>query len=150
MRSSIGCGAILAASCAGCCCGRLPTFGFGPEVDEAAIHARLIAAPFVVDGLCTTEAHCEAVQSAEIEVVPVGWNPLTGSVTALVAVEASCSPSTALHEQLQPIVCSGVVGAWKDGETAAWAVTEWAWTHLPPSGLPRGAPSGGGGDWDWD
>lgn len=148
-RSSIGCVSILTASCCGCCCGRLPTFGFGPHVDEAALADDVRAHPFIVDSLCTTEEHCQAVQGADVTAVPVGWNPLTGSVTALVWVEATCTPSTALHERLEPIVCRGLLGGWLDVDSSAWHVTEWALTHLPPDDLPRGtdAPDV---DWDWD
>lgn len=152
MRASFGCVSILLASCCGCCCGRLPTFGLFPELDEAAILADLKAKPFVVDHLCTTEATCLAVQDAEIEVMPVSWNPLTGTTMALIAVEAQCVASTNLLERAQPFVCKGVLAALgvRDPSGAlVITVTEETLLGLGPSGHGRGY-TGGGGDWDWD
>lgn len=139
-------------SCCGCCCGRIPTFGLGPELDDAAILAELRAKPFVVDHICTTEATCEVVDDATIRTMPVGWNPLTGTVVALVEVEATCRASTSLIERTQPFVCRGVLAAVgvpdPDGVLRVM-VTEETLLGLESMGEPRGASSGGG-DWDWD
>ena len=145
MRPSVGFVSILLASCCGCCCCRVPTFGLGPAVDEAAIAAELRRQPLVVDQLCRTEARCEVVEDAEIAVVPVGWNPLTGTVTALVAVEARCTASTSLAERAEPFVCAGLLAAAAGGGVVE--LTDETLFVLPSPGVPRG---GGGSDWDWD
>lgn len=146
MRLHVGCVPVLIASCCGCCCCRVPTFGLGPAVDEAAIVAELRRQPLVVDQLCRTAARCEVVEDAEVEVVPVGWNPLTGTVTVLLTVEARCAPSSALHERAEPFVCAGLLGAALT--EGAVELTRETLFILP---VPEGEGAGGGGsDWDWD
>ncbi len=155
MRPTIGCTTILLVSCAGCCCGRIPTFGLWPDVDEAAIRDAVRADAFVVDHVCTTEQRCHAVRDAEIAVLPVGWNPFTGTVTTVVAVEATCTPSDDPVEQAAPLLCAGtlgVVGAASGGALIFGGLTE-DWMFFTTSGVrPRTLPSeyGGGGDFDWD
>ncbi|MFN7144660.1 MAG: hypothetical protein ACK4YP_12860, partial [Myxococcota bacterium] len=145
-------------ACCGCCCGRIPTFGLWPDLDEAEVAAAVKAAPIVVDHLCARDLTCVAVEDAEVDVVPVSWSPFTGDVVALVHVEATCRPEEGLAEALEPLVCVGVLAA-------AYAVTDEGLEllHVTEETLGGGAPSGrtleeaspaydggGGGGFDWD
>ena len=113
--------------------------------------ADLKAKPFVVDTICTTEATCLAVQDAQIEVMPVSWNPITDTTMALITVEAQCLSSTNPLERAQPFVCAGVLAVVQSVDPTGITrqiVTEETLFGLPPSGHGRGYE--GGGDWDWD
>ncbi len=153
MQTRVGCLAIIVAGCAGCCCGRLPTFGLWPEVEPAAIRADLLSRPHVVQKLCRVDQVCSVVSDAEIEVVPVSWNPLTGTVVSLVAVEATCQPSTELAQALEPIACAGVLAAVASEAATGLLVHQYVcsdtwWGIDVDTSSPSSA--GGGGDWDWD
>ncbi len=143
---------VLTIACCGCCCLRIPTFGFYPEIDEAAVVAELKAKPFVVDHICETEATCAVVEGATVEVMPVSWNPFTGTVVALVQTEALCQPSDKLLERLEPFLCKGLLAVIQTSSPSgppSLEVTEETLFGGPSVGGPRGTSSGGG-DFDWD
>lgn len=145
--SRIGCFALVLASCCGCCLLRVPTFGFGPALspeEEARLRAALLAAPAEVTRLCRPDLTCEVVEDATFEVVPVGWDWVSGETVVLVEVEARCTASTDPLQRAEPFLCAGVLGA-AVAPGAAWVTFD---TILPTD--PSYVPSGGGGDWDWD
>lgn len=169
MPRTIGCTAILLASCSGCCLLRIPTFGLGPEVDEAAVRQHLIDTPLLVDGLCKAEARCLAVEGAEVEVVPVAYDWLFGETQVLVGVDAWCTPVQSLQERVEAVVCKGILGGGvfpgaspgthpygrdvvPDGSAPpdVWLSPDVYLPTAPDSAHPTGAHGDGGGDWDWD
>lgn len=153
MRGSCGLVAsIVLFGCVGCCCGRLPTFGLGPEVDEAELAARVRAEPLVIDHICRAGEDCVAVEDAEVRVWPASWSPFDGEVVAVLEVEATCTPREGLTE---PLLCAGTLAAvWHvadDGTRTLAYVTEDTLLAGEPSGLTYEAwlaTSGEGGDWD--
>lgn len=148
MRTTVGCGAILMVSCCGCCCFRVPTFGLWPDVDESAIQAELLARPIVVDHLCMPDERCEVVTGADIDVVPVGWNPFTGTVVSLVAVEARCTSDPKLVDILKAFTCAGVLAA--VGTRSPLGVQHEYLTWDTDFGIDMSSTSGGGSDHDHD
>ena len=167
MPRTIGCTAILLASCGGCCLLRVPTFGLGPEVDEAEVRAELVDTPLLVDGLCKAEARCLAVDGAEVEVVPVAYDWLFGETQVLVGVEARCRTVPSLQERVEAVVCAGVLGGMAfpgagpgghpygrdvtpDGSAppSVWLTPDVYLPMTPDEAHPSVSP--GGGDWDWD
>lgn len=150
MASRVGVVAVLVAGCAGVCCCRVPTLGLWPEVDASEVRARLLERPAVVRRLCRADLECEAVEGVEVEVVPVGYNPLTGTVVSLVAVEATCRAPAGLGQVVEPLVCAGVVAA-VGGLVAGGSATDFVTSDtLWGVDLDDPAASTGGGDWDWD
>lgn len=166
---TIGCTAILLASCGGCCLLRIPTFGLGPEVDEALVRADLAETPLLVDGLCEVEARCLALEGADIEVVPVAYDWMFGETQVLVGVEARCRPVDSLLERVEAVVCKGVLGGGvfpgagpgghpygrndaPDGSAPpdAWFTPDAYLPVAPDSVHPTAASGQSGGDFDWD
>lgn len=138
-------------SCAGCCLLRIPTCGLWPEIDETKLKAKVHASPIVVDHLCRRGEDCVAVEDADLRAFPVGWNPITGSVSVLVEVEAVCRPSKALSQRMKPLLCAGSLMAIYNTEAELQYVTEDSFFGSPPSGLTYEAWSDAhSSDGDWD
>lgn len=153
MASKLGCVSILLASCAGCCCFRIPTFGLGPELPEEELRAKIEASPDFVQRQCWGDEWCKAIEDFDMDVVPVSWNPFTGTWVALVGVEARCTPPTAEEAVKDFVTCSAVVAAVAT-PVAGVLVIEHV-TDETLLGLDSPGPSSGGGvpdvpDWDWD
>ena len=152
MSSKVGCVAVVIASCAGCCCLRVPTFGLWPEIDEASARQRIHDRPALVQKLCRFDEVCAVVEGADVDVVPVGYNPLTGTVVSLVAVEATCRPTVEPQQVAEIVVCAGVVAAVGREVAGAWT-TEFV-TSDTLWGVdmddPLSPPGSSSGDWDWD
>ncbi|GDX79475.1 hypothetical protein LBMAG42_12860 [Deltaproteobacteria bacterium] len=150
---SLGIVTVLLLSCTNCCCLRIPTFGFWPEVDEAELVARVRDSPIVVDHLCAQGEECVAVESATVNVYPLAWGPIFGDVTVLLEVEATCRPIESARERYEPVACAGMLMALYENAPDGLKlmhVTENTIFGVEPSGLTyeQSLSSGGGGDWD--
>jgi hypothetical protein len=133
--------AVLVALCCGCCCcGRVPMFGLGPEVDTEAIRHDVLARADVVDHLCGTELHCRAVVAADVDVLASTWNPVTDTVVTTIAVEATCRAS--VQDTGEVFVCAGALAA--VGTVVGGVVVHEMVTDSVGLGLPQTHPR----DWD--
>ncbi|MCB9779484.1 MAG: hypothetical protein H6742_13055 [Alphaproteobacteria bacterium] len=144
---------VIFLSCAGCCCGGIPLFGLGPDLDPMEVEWALMDAPFVVDHTCSYAASCDEVDDVEVDLVPVSYHPLTGKLVVVADIRATCKGS--LDYTRRPgrtFACVGLVAAVFVAADGAWElryVTESPYGDLP-SGEPdvhEWSPSTGGGGW---
>lgn len=115
---------LLILGCMGCCCGGVPLFGLWPRLDDGPVEAALRGQPLVVDHACSPDVVCDAVLDVDATVYPLSYSLISGQISTLVEVEATCAvPTRQQGSRLRTVACAGTLGAVYEAADDGWALS---------------------------